>query len=91
MLIILIMVYLQCTTTCGAGIQQRKVVCRLGHGNIVPDSMCLGGKRPRGERKCSNKECAQYMWDVGKWSEVSYHSIFFPFSELSLNILVVFF
>ncbi|KAL4226991.1 A disintegrin and metalloproteinase with thrombospondin motifs 9 [Mactra antiquata] len=61
----------KCSTTCGPGMQQRKVVCRLGHGDIVPDSMCLGGKKPRSERKCGNKECAEYMWNAAQWSECS--------------------
>lgn len=63
---------LQCSTTCGTGVQQRKVVCRLGHGKIVPNELCIGSKKPRSEKKCGSGDCSEFMWRTGDWSEVNF-------------------
>lgn len=62
--------FFQCSTTCGAGVQQRRVVCRLGHGEIVPNELCLQEKRPRSARRCQDKPCFDYMWKTGPWQNV---------------------
>ena len=64
------MFVLQCSTTCGSGVQRRQVVCRVGHSQIVPDQLCLAAKKPRPEKKCDMRTCSDYMWKVGNWSEV---------------------
>ncbi|XP_060563969.1 A disintegrin and metalloproteinase with thrombospondin motifs 9-like isoform X2 [Ruditapes philippinarum] len=61
----------KCSTTCGTGVQQRKVVCRVGHGKIVPNELCIGSKKPRSQKKCGAGDCSEFMWRTGDWSECS--------------------
>ncbi|XP_052779988.1 A disintegrin and metalloproteinase with thrombospondin motifs 9-like [Mya arenaria] len=61
----------KCSTSCGAGVQQRQVVCRMGSSDIKPDSLCLQDKKPRSEKKCNQRPCSNYMWKTKKWSNCS--------------------
>lgn len=63
----------QCSTSCGVGVQQRHVLCRLGHSDIVPNDLCLQEKRPRSARRCQDKPCFDYMWNTGPWQNVCAH------------------
>mmetsp|Transcript_5075 Transcript_5075/g.12507 ORF Transcript_5075/g.12507 Transcript_5075/m.12507 type:complete len:376 (+) Transcript_5075:557-1684(+) len=51
-----------CSTTCGTGTEQRRVVCNAGD-----DAQC--GTKPESERECENYKGCEYT--VGQWSECS--------------------
>jgi hypothetical protein len=82
---------LQCSTTCGTGVQQRKVVCRVGHGKIVPNELCIGSKKPRSQKKCGAGDCSEFMWRTGDWSEVYFCNhllVVFLYSVTFPNIVI---
>ena len=88
----LILVYFQCSVTCGSGILQRDVECHMG-SDRVPSDLCIGQKRPRNTKKCEEKSCLKYTWKFGNWSEVSIlsNSLVIPFTarkERSKKVLV---
>jgi len=54
---------LQCTVTCGSGIQTRFVEC--------PESdRCDPDEKPDDEMTCDTGECRDLVWVEGSWSEV---------------------
>lgn len=68
---------LQCSKSCGTGLQRRRVECTMRRGNHGPevtvrDEHCsrLGLRKPRSQRSCRRIAC-NYIWQEGSWSEVS--------------------
>ncbi|XP_063528717.1 A disintegrin and metalloproteinase with thrombospondin motifs 20 isoform X6 [Pongo pygmaeus] len=49
-----------CSVTCGSGVQQRDVYCRLkGVGQVV-EEMCDQSTRPCSQRRCWRQDCVQH-------------------------------
>lgn len=68
---------LQCSKSCGYGIQTRRVECIIRRGNHGPeipvkDEQCSRTKprKPKSQRLCQRIAC-DYTWQEGTWSEVS--------------------
>ncbi|XP_032029641.1 A disintegrin and metalloproteinase with thrombospondin motifs 20 [Hylobates moloch] len=50
----------ECSVTCGSGVQQRDVYCRLkGVGQVV-EEMCDQSTRPCSQRQCWSQDCVQH-------------------------------
>jgi len=67
---------LQCSKSCGTGIQTRRVECTMRRGNHGPevpvkDEQCSRSKlrKPKTQRLCQRIAC-DYIWQEGIWSEV---------------------
>lgn len=67
---------LQCSKSCGSGLQRRRVECTMRRGNhgpemTVKDEQCsrLGLAKPRSQRPCRRIAC-DYIWQEDAWSEV---------------------
>lgn len=71
--------FIQCSKTCGAGFQFRRIECRVRSQNHsssaepnVQSRMCNGLGRPSVSKECAMNPCdAKYRWSVGPWSQVS--------------------
>lgn len=61
----------QCSASCGVGVQNRDVYCRLKGSGRVRDDACDARRRPAEARPCRRAECALYTWVAGDWEEVS--------------------
>jgi len=68
---------LQCSKSCGTGIQTRRVECMMRRGNHGPevpvkDEQCIRSKsrKPKSQRLCQRIAC-DFIWQEGTWSEVS--------------------
>lgn len=64
-------VFPQCSASCGVGVQNRDVYCRLKGSGRVRDDACDARRRPAEARPCRRAECALYTWAAGDWEEVS--------------------
>lgn len=64
---------LQCSTTCGNGIQQRDVFCQSGDQRRVDESECARiPARPPSSQTCRLADCpSRYRWSVADWRPVS--------------------
>lgn len=64
---------LQCSQTCGGGVQKRQVFCkqRLADGSILelPDTFCPS-RTPDNQRPCGRQDCPPH-WVTADWSQVS--------------------
>lgn len=67
---------LQCSKSCGTGIQTRRVECTMRRGNHGPeipvkDEQCFRSKsrKPKSQRLCQRVAC-DFIWQEGTWSEV---------------------
>ncbi|XP_043943348.1 A disintegrin and metalloproteinase with thrombospondin motifs 20 [Protopterus annectens] len=61
----------ECSVTCGTGIQQRKVFCRLRGIGQINDAMCDSSSHPSKTQYCELSSCAHYVWIVEEWEECS--------------------
>ncbi|XP_060513873.2 A disintegrin and metalloproteinase with thrombospondin motifs 20 isoform X1 [Panthera onca] len=61
----------ECSVTCGPGVQQRDVYCRLRGVGRVAEEMCAGSTRPDFQRQCWRQDCMQYQWVAGEWLNCS--------------------
>lgn len=65
---------LQCSRSCGFGLQRRKVLCkqRLADGSILemPESFCPS-KSPASQQPCAKQECPP-QWVTTDWSQVGF-------------------
>lgn len=65
--------YVQCSQSCGGGVQVRKAYCKqllsTGAQRRLGDGPCWGGK-PATNRDCSNIDCLPYL-SGGEWEKVS--------------------
>jgi len=62
----------ECSTSCGAGIQQVTVVCKDPNGIVQPNQVCIDANvHPiSSSRTCFNQqECAAYTWEVGTYGQ----------------------
>jgi len=65
---------LQCSQTCGFGVQQRRVICtEVTSNRAVEDKSCSSNDRPETQRECSLSPCPA-MWITSDWTRVSMHS-----------------
>ena len=75
-LCLFILVSLQCSATCGAGEQRRRVVCQAvtKEGWILPGEVpygCKQSEKPTATQTCDYGPCtARYRWMTGMWGEV---------------------
>uniref|UniRef100_A0A3B3U9Z7 PLAC domain-containing protein n=1 Tax=Poecilia latipinna TaxID=48699 RepID=A0A3B3U9Z7_9TELE len=64
---------LQCSQTCGGGVQKRQVFCkqRLADGSILelPDTFCPS-RAPDNQRPCGRQDCPP-QWVTADWSQCS--------------------
>ncbi|XP_053114058.1 A disintegrin and metalloproteinase with thrombospondin motifs 20 isoform X2 [Hemicordylus capensis] len=60
-----------CSVTCGVGIQQRDVYCRLPGSRQVNEAMCNQLTQPGSERPCWLPACVQYQWLTDEWQDCS--------------------
>lgn len=71
------LLYLQCSVSCGSGIQKRSVNCekvneqRPENREIVSESYCVEETRPLLRQECQQSPCPdRYHWETGPWGEV---------------------
>lgn len=76
--VFLLRVFMQCSASCGVGVQNRDVYCRLKGSGRVGDDACDVGQRPAQARPCQRAECSPYTWEAGDWEEVSTATALFP-------------
>lgn len=67
----LLRVFVQCSASCGVGVQNRDVYCRLKGSGRVRDDACDARQRPAEARPCQRADCTHYTWVAGDWEEVS--------------------
>ena len=70
-LFLIFLPHLQCSVTCGEGIQTRSVLCMDNNGFTVADDNCVnaGLVRPADSETCFLGACASYY--VGEFAAVS--------------------
>ena len=75
---------LQCSSSCGNGIERRVVKCLHSSGQFLDDSRCSQENRPAEERHCEMTPCLSAVvatnevqnfavmadWRTGRWTEV---------------------
>uniref|UniRef100_A0A669EPM2 ADAM metallopeptidase with thrombospondin type 1 motif 20 n=1 Tax=Oreochromis niloticus TaxID=8128 RepID=A0A669EPM2_ORENI len=61
----------ECSVTCGVGVQNRDVYCRLKSTGRVLEDLCDARVRPPTARPCQTAECTRYTWVADEWKEVS--------------------
>ena len=59
---------LQCTSQCGKGMQQRRVVCQGADGRDVSDAACSSLPRPDASIVCDMGSCSQNTWFFTEWT-----------------------
>ncbi|XP_039770670.1 A disintegrin and metalloproteinase with thrombospondin motifs 20 [Ornithorhynchus anatinus] len=59
----------ECSVSCGAGVQQRDVYCRLKGTGPVTEEMCDDSTRPHSKRYCWERACIEYRWLADEWQE----------------------
>eukprot|EP00066_Takifugu_rubripes_P016653 XP_011605919.1 PREDICTED: A disintegrin and metalloproteinase with thrombospondin motifs 20 [Takifugu rubripes] len=59
----------ECSASCGVGVQNRDVYCRLKGSGRVREDACDARRRPAEARPCRRAECALYTWVAGDWEE----------------------
>ncbi|KAI4546484.1 hypothetical protein MG293_003039 [Ovis ammon polii] len=60
-----------CSVTCGSGVQQRDVYCRLRGVGPVAEEKCDPSTRPYFQRECWHRDCIQHHWAAGEWLDCS--------------------
>ncbi|KAK6488239.1 A disintegrin and metalloproteinase with thrombospondin motifs 20-like [Huso huso] len=59
----------ECSVTCGVGIQQREVFCRLKSVGRVDGVMCDPLTQPPRTQLCRSPDCLHYEWIADKWQD----------------------
>ncbi|KAL4005532.1 hypothetical protein ACER0C_005245 [Sarotherodon galilaeus] len=59
----------ECSVTCGVGVQNRDVYCRLKSTGRVLEDLCDARARPPTARPCQTAECTRYTWVADEWKE----------------------
>uniref|UniRef100_G3UGB1 GON domain-containing protein n=1 Tax=Loxodonta africana TaxID=9785 RepID=G3UGB1_LOXAF len=59
----------ECSVTCGPGVQQRDVYCRLRGPGRVAEEACDPSTRPHFQRQCWHQDCVQHRWIAGDWQD----------------------
>ncbi|XP_053880619.1 A disintegrin and metalloproteinase with thrombospondin motifs 20 isoform X3 [Malaclemys terrapin pileata] len=60
-----------CSVTCGVGIQQRDVYCRLKGRGRVNEAMCNHDAQPPSQKPCWLPACVPYQWVTDEWQDCS--------------------
>ncbi|XP_039367928.1 A disintegrin and metalloproteinase with thrombospondin motifs 20 [Mauremys reevesii] len=60
-----------CSVTCGVGIQQRDVYCRLKGRGQVSEAMCNNDAQPPSQKPCWLPACVPYQWLTDEWQDCS--------------------
>ncbi|KAH1186541.1 hypothetical protein KIL84_019290 [Mauremys mutica] len=60
-----------CSVTCGVGIQQRDVYCRLKGRGRVNEAMCNHDAQPPSQKPCWLPACVPYQWLTDEWQDCS--------------------
>nr|XP_004668589.2 A disintegrin and metalloproteinase with thrombospondin motifs 20 isoform X2 [Jaculus jaculus] len=61
----------ECSVTCGYGVQQRDVYCRMKGTGRVAEEICDPSTRPYFQRPCWHQDCTLYQWMAGRWLDCS--------------------
>lgn len=77
--------FYQCSVTCGVGVQNRDVYCRLKSTGRVREDLCDAHQRPATARPCQTAECTHYTWVAGEWEEVSTFFLSLPICNTPMN------
>ncbi|XP_034031983.1 A disintegrin and metalloproteinase with thrombospondin motifs 20 [Thalassophryne amazonica] len=59
----------KCSVTCGVGVQNRSVYCRLKGTGRVGDDLCDAQTRLAVVRPCQSVECVHYTWIASEWEK----------------------
>lgn len=59
---------LQCSTSCGTGVQSRLYQCVNDNGKPISDIYCEG-RNKKANRPCAQQSCPR--WGLGSWTPVS--------------------
>ncbi|CAB1323370.1 unnamed protein product [Coregonus sp. 'balchen'] len=59
----------QCSVTCGVGVQNREVYCRLKGTGRVREELCGAHNCPATAQPCQATECLHYTWAAGEWQD----------------------
>lgn len=86
---------LQCSKSCGTGIQTRRVECTMRRGNHGPeipvkDEQCFRSKsrKPKSQRLCQRVAC-DFIWQEGTWSEVFLYLNLMPILLQSYLLFII--
>lgn len=63
--------FLQCSVSCGRGVQRRSVQCHSGTPKAAEEAECDPASRPPPQRDCHLPECPTHRWAAGEWQAVS--------------------
>ena len=75
-----LLLYFQCSATCGFGTHERYVSCRDYNGKVADDSYCAGRPKPPYVEKCKVQSCGE--WRTGAWTPVSLQRIQYCCSKI---------
>ncbi|MED6236663.1 hypothetical protein ATANTOWER_012456, partial [Ataeniobius toweri] len=59
----------ECSVTCGSGVQERDVYCRLKGSGQVREDLCNPLLRLASVQVCHTAECTHYSWTVAEWEQ----------------------
>uniref|UniRef100_A0A4W5QA44 ADAM metallopeptidase with thrombospondin type 1 motif 20 n=1 Tax=Hucho hucho TaxID=62062 RepID=A0A4W5QA44_9TELE len=59
----------KCSATCGVGVQNRDVYCRLKGTGRVREELCGSHNRPATAQPCQATECLHHTWAAREWQD----------------------